>query len=93
MEPPPIQRHSDLRCSVITTKCHQLSSVSVSLLCSKCLLYVDYVFQGKVSWYFMSYQVSPYLSRRKSRLMRPSVLRRGDLCGISASLSISVIVI
>ena len=44
---------------------HQVSSttqcVSVLVSCSKCLLYVDYVFQGKVSWYFMFYQASPYL--------------------------------
>ncbi len=43
--------------TVIITKCHQLSSVSLSVLCSKCLLYVDYVFHGIANWYFMFHQV------------------------------------
>ena len=51
---------SHLLCSVVTTKCHKLSNVSVSVLCSKCLLYVDDVFQGKAHRYFVFYQVSPY---------------------------------
>ncbi len=46
---------------------HQVPStihcVSVFLSCSKRLSYVDYVFQGKVSWYFMFYQVFPYLEK------------------------------
>ena len=65
----------------LTTRC-----VSVVVSCSKCLLYVDYMFQGKVSWFFMLYQLCRHWCKSKSRPMRPLVLRREDLCGILASL-------
>ncbi len=39
----PLQRRSGIRCFVITHKCHQQPSMSVAVLCSKCLTYVNAV--------------------------------------------------
>ena len=44
----------------LTTRC-----VSVVVSHSKCLLYIDYLFRGKVSWFFMLYQVSQHWCKRK----------------------------
>ncbi len=54
------------------------SCVSVFVSCSKCLVYVAYVFQGKVQ---LVLHVLPSFSLHvleKTRPMRPLVLRRGS---------------
>ncbi len=40
----PLQRRSSIQCFVMIHKCHQQSSVFVSVLCSKCLSYVNAVY-------------------------------------------------
>ncbi len=42
----PLQRRSGIPCFVTITKCHELSSVSGLVLCSKRLMYVDLVLPG-----------------------------------------------
>ena len=47
--------------------------VCLSMLCSKCLLYVDYVFQGKANWNFMSYLLAWCLTKLSLPVMEKRV--------------------